>query len=236
MDRRIAIIHAAVVYREWMKHTLEREGFDVGPVTATLEPDALLRDDPDVVILEMDQPENPDDGFRLCAELRLLAPHLIIVFVTDSDYECDRVSAFRVGADEILRKNISGLLLVVRLAALLRRRAALLGIDESIAGAGRDELRIDTAEWSATWRGLPLDLSLTRLKILHRLYRVPGQVCTPSDLMAAAAIHVEPNTISAHIKAIRDEFRRLDPGFDHIRAERSIGYRWVTRCGPEKPA
>lgn len=229
MTRNVAIVHPDDVYREWMIHTLEREGFDVQSVTTSVDPHTLAESQPDIVILDTDATGNPDEGFRLCAELRLLAPQMLIVFVTDSDYECDRVSAYRVGADEFLSKKISGLLLAVRLAALLRRRATLLGVHGTYAESTLGGLVLDESDWSAVWCGEPLNLSLVRLKILHRLCRVPGQVCTMADLMKAADICVEPNTITAHIKAIRDEFRRHDPHFDHIRSERSVGYRWVVR-------
>ena len=49
-----------------------------------------------------------------------------------------------------------------------------------------------------------------------------------AELMRAAQIVVEPNTIAAHMKTIRQRFRTVDPDFDAIRTERSLGYRWVS--------
>lgn len=45
--------------------------------------------------------------------------------------------------------------------------------------------------------------------------------------MKAANLMVEQNTITAHVKSIRDTFTRADPGFRSIKTERGRGYRWV---------
>jgi two-component system OmpR family response regulator len=45
--------------------------------------------------------------------------------------------------------------------------------------------------------------------------------------MKSANIVVEPNTITAHIKHIRDRFRAVDNSFNSIKNERGKGYRWI---------
>ena len=63
--------------------------------------------------------------------------------------------------------------------------------------------------------------------MLRELLRHPGEVVSHAALMQAARIVVEPNTVSAHIKAIRDALARVGASPDCIRAERGRGYRWV---------
>jgi DNA-binding response OmpR family regulator len=63
--------------------------------------------------------------------------------------------------------------------------------------------------------------------MLECLYAEPGKVQRISTLMNAASIVVEPNTVTAHVKAIRDSFRTQDHSFDCIRTERGKGYRWL---------
>jgi two-component system, OmpR family, response regulator len=67
--------------------------------------------------------------------------------------------------------------------------------------------------------------------MIEDLCRNPSHAKSHAELMRAAKIVVEPNTITAHIKAIRDAFRRIDPDFDHLRTERGRGYRWVSVAG-----
>ena len=57
----------------------------------------------------------------------------------------------------------------------------------------------------------------------------PADLEAADELMRAASIVVEPNTVAAHVKAIRDAFLAIDAGFDCIRTERGKGYRWLPR-------
>jgi two-component system OmpR family response regulator len=116
--------------------------------------------------------------------------------------------------------------LAVRIEALLRRYASLrAGGDGRTLVAG--DLRIDRDRSQAFWKDRPVDMPLTQLWMVEALAQSPGSACSHSDLMRAARIVVEPNTIAAHIKGIRERFRAVDPTFDAIRTERSLGYRWV---------
>ncbi|MFT5503955.1 MAG: two-component system OmpR family response regulator [Gammaproteobacteria bacterium] len=56
----------------------------------------------------------------------------------------------------------------------------------------------------------------------------PGQAKSPSKLMEAANMVVEPNTISANIKSIGNRFRQIDPEFDCIKAVYGSGYCWIS--------
>ena len=72
-----------------------------------------------------------------------------------------------------------------------------------------------------------LDLTLTQFWILQELCRVPGRTKSINELMRGAKLTVSPNTIVAHVKAIRKAFLKIDTNFDRIRTERSRGYRWI---------
>jgi len=119
---------------------------------------------------------------------------------------------------------------VVRIQALLTRIETLTG-----NSGGNDEdrelvrgrLRIDLKRSVAYWDDQLVDLTLTQFWMLLELARDAGQVKSYERLMRVANITVEPNTVSAHIKTIRDRFRALDPDFQCIRTERSSGYRWL---------
>ena len=63
--------------------------------------------------------------------------------------------------------------------------------------------------------------------MVQELAKKPGQVKSPNELMSAASIVVEPNTIAAHIKLIRKKFKEIDPEFNRIKAEYAAGYRWL---------
>jgi two-component system OmpR family response regulator len=120
----------------------------------------------------------------------------------------------------------------VRIEALFRRRAAYARSGESApltSAADTAELQLNSVTCIAYWRGQPVELSLTQFWMLAALHAQPGRAVSHEDLMKAAKLVVEPNTITAHIKAIRDAFRRIDPSFDRIATERGRGYRWLAR-------
>jgi two-component system OmpR family response regulator len=81
-----------------------------------------------------------------------------------------------------------------------------------------------------SWRGQPVNLTVTELWILHALTRHPGHVRSREQLMEAADTYVDLATITSHIKRIRRKFQLIDPQFDAIEAMYGAGYRWVPQA------
>lgn len=185
----------------------------------------------DVVILDVTLGGDYEAGFDLCQAFRERKKATPIIFLTERNEDTDRISGLRLGADDYLNKTISGAYLVARVNALIRRVETLTGSRVVPAdGAASDQsspLRIDERMSRAYWRGFPLDLSLTQFWILKDLFEHPGEVRSTDDLMGAARITVQPNTIVVHIKAIRAEIQKTTPNFTSIKSERARGYRWV---------
>lgn len=170
-------------------------------------------------------------GFELCQIFREKSKVTPIIFLTERNEDFDRISGLRLGADDYLSKTISGAYLAARINALIRRTQALTcGRAELAIRSNREvgsRLRIDDRLSRAFWRDFPLDLSLTQFWILKDLFEHSGEVRSTTDLMHAAHITVQPNTIVVHIKAIREEIQKITPDFACIKSERARGYRWV---------
>jgi two-component system OmpR family response regulator len=186
----------------------------------------------DVVILDVTLGHDYEAGFDLCQTFREKRKATPIIFLTERSDDHDRISGLRLGADDYLSKTISGTYLVARINALIRRVEALTGdTSEPVIGSpkqGDSPLRIDERLSRAYWQNSPLDLSLTQFWILKDLYEHNGEVRSTTDLMRAANITVQPNTIVVHIKAIREEIQKITPDFACIKSERARGYRWVS--------
>src|SRR5690606_32512957 len=90
----------------------------------------------------------------------------------------------------------------------------------------RGALTIDAARLHATWRDKALGLTLTEFWIVHALARNPGHVKNRQQLMDAANVVLDDNTITSHIKRIRRKFQAIDPQFDAIETMYGMGYRW----------
>jgi two-component system OmpR family response regulator len=147
--------------------------------------------------------------------------------LTARDSEIDAVSGLRLGADDFLTKDVSLPHLAARVAALFRRIDALKRPDNAAEILRRGALAVDAEKMQTTWNSAPVALSLTEFWIVHALARNPGHVKSRQQLMDAASVVLDDNTITSQIKRLRRKFQAVDPGFDAIQTVYGMGYRWA---------
>ena len=210
---------------------LEAEGYEVETYTDGASAlSALTHDPPDLAILDIKMPRM--DGMELLRRLRLKSD-MPVIFLTSKDEEIDEVIGLRMGADDYVRKPFSQRLLVERIRAVLRRRAANedanLEREESEKVIQRGKLEMDPMRHSSVWDGGPVTLTVTEFLILHALAQRPGFVKSRDQLMDAAyddQVYVDDRTIDSHIKRIRKKFRDVDDEFNSIETLYGVGYRY----------
>lgn len=228
MKRQIAIVEDEAAIRENYAAALAREGYAVrGYATRAEALSACASRLPDLIVIDVSLGTEPEGGFELCRELRSRSAELPIIFLTARDSEIDAVSGLRLGADDYLTKDISLAHLVARVTALLRRVDALRRAPEEAGVLRRGALSLDPERMSATWRGTPVPLSLTELWIVHALARHPGHVKSRQQLMDAARVVLDDETITSQVKRIRRKFQAIDPRFDAVQTVYGMGYRWI---------
>ena len=232
MKRAIAIVEDEPAIRDNYAAAFTREGYAVqtyGNRTTALA--AFHTRLPDLVVIDISLQDEPEGGFELCRELRGLSAELPIIFLTARDSELDAVSGLRLGADDFLTKDLSLPHLLARVNALFRRIDALRRPPAEEQVLRRGALSMDAERLQATWNGDVVLLSLTEFWIVHALARHPGHVKNRQQLMDAANVVLDDNTITSHIKRIRRKFQVLEPEFDCIQTVYGMGYRWV----PQEP-
>ena len=233
MLKEIVLVEDDDVIRENYAELLSDEGFKVKTYRNREDAMAYFSQKlPDIVILDISLEEEREGGFQLCMHLRNLSPALPILFLTSHGSEIDKISGFRLGADDYLTKDISIDYLVVRIEALLRRYETLKNQTTALdtnktEGDTQNNLHIDLDRLLVFWNNQAVDLTLTQFWIVQELLAEPRQVKSSQQLMQAAKIYVEPNTITAHIKTIRSRFNAADPNFNCIKTERGTGSRWL---------
>ncbi len=230
--RRILLVEDNDVLRQNYKMLLIAHQFSVCACATKAEAIfAFMNEQYDAIILDVTLGGEYEAGFELCQSFREKQKLTPIIFLTEHDEDVDRISGLRLGADDYLSKTISGAYLAARINALIRRIETLSCSEvEPVSEAkkvGQSYLQIDERLSRAYWYESPLDLSLTQFWILKDLAEHPGEVRTVSDLMRAAHITVQPNTIVVQIKKIRAEIQKITPDFACIKSERARGYRWV---------
>ncbi len=228
MGRQIAIVEDQQAIADNYRDALSRLGYSV--VHYRDRPTALTgftRQLPDLAIIDIGLGEDVEGGFELCRELRSRAPELPIVFLTARDDEFDVISGLRLGADDYLTKDISQAHMLARIAALFRRVDTLRQPQGAEEVLERGHLTVNLARMTVHWRQQPVDLTVTELWIVSALARHPGHVKNRQQLMDAANVVLDDNTITSHIKRIRRKFAAVDETFDRIQTAYGMGYRWL---------
>ncbi len=228
MARTIYIVEDEPAIADNYRDFLTRHGFNVSVFSSRAQAQKGFDDKiPDLAIIDVGLGDEIEGGFDLCRELRARAAQLPIIFLTARDSDFDIVSGLRLGADDYLTKDISQPHMLARIVALFRRIEALTEthVTES-EQLERGDLTIDMDRLQASWQSQPLDLTITELWMVHSLARHPGHVKNRQQLMDAANVVLDDNTITSHIKRIRKKFVRIDPNFNAIQTAYGMGYRW----------
>jgi two-component system response regulator ChvI len=209
---------------------LEAEGFKVRTYNDGSEALRGLASSPvDLAILDIKMPRM--DGMELLGRLRE-SSKLPVIFLTSKDDEVDEVLGLRMGADDYITKPFSQRLLIERIRALLRRERLSGEVGETSDAEKpltRGELVLDPSRHLCTWKGRPVNLTVTEFLILKALAQRPGHVKNRDQLMDAAygeSIYVDDRTIDSHIKRLRKKFKAADDDFQQIETLYGVGYRY----------
>jgi len=208
---------------------LEAEGFTVRTYTDGAEALKGLSEKPaDVAVLDIKMPRM--DGMELLSRIRQKS-RMPVIFLTSKDEEVDEILGLRMGADDYITKPFSQRLLIERIRALVRRIDLKEGEvkDKDGGMVVRGELVLDPARHLCTWKGQPVQLTVTEFLILQALALRPGHVKSRDQLMDAAYgehIYVDDRTIDSHIKRLRRKIRAVDDEFAQIETLYGLGYRY----------
>ena len=208
---------------------LEAEGFNVKTYNDGEEGlKGITSNPPDLAVLDIKMPRM--DGMEVLTKLRETST-LPVIFLTSKDDEVDEVIGLRMGADDYITKPFSQRLLIERIRALLRRKdlqnETPAANDEEITQRG--DLNLDDSRHLCTWKGKPVNLTVTEYLLVKALAQRPGHVKNRDQLIDLAYgenIYVDDRTIDSHIKRVRKKFKAVDTDFNQIETLYGIGYRY----------
>ena len=205
-------------------YNLAREGYKVGCAATGEEALRVARAElPDLVLLDLMLPGT--DGLEVCTLLKSdpRTAGVPIIMLTAKGEEADVVAGLELGADDYVTKPFSPRVLVARVRAVLRRRAAQASGEHAAVKVG--ELVIDPGRHEVLVRGKPIELTLTEFRILHLLARRAGWVFTRYQIVDGVrgpdAI-VTDRSVDVHIVSLR---RKLGPLGGNVETVRGVGYR-----------
>jgi two-component system response regulator ChvI len=181
-----------------------------------------------LAILDIKMPRM--DGVETLRQLRAKS-NLPVIFLTSTEEVSDEVSAFKMGADDFIRKPFSQRLLVERVKAVLRRASPKDGtLPKRVTNVlERGALLMDVECHTCTWKNKRVTLSVSEFVILHALASRPGVVKSRNALMELAydsLTNVDERNIDSHIKRLRKKFMASDSEFDMVETLYGAGYRF----------
>jgi two-component system, OmpR family, phosphate regulon response regulator PhoB len=207
-----------------VEYHLKQSGFQV--LTATdggsgLEQAEKAR--PNLIILDLMLPGM--DGKDVCRALKAnpITQTIPVLMLTAKAEELDRVIGFELGADDYVTKPFSPRELVLRIKAILRRRA----IDkEGVKVIRIGDLLIDVDRHHVSIKGRPISLTSTEFKLLVELASKRGRVRTRQNLLDrvwGTTCEGYDRTVDTHIRRLREKLGDLA---EYIETLRGVGYRF----------
>jgi two-component system phosphate regulon response regulator PhoB len=210
-----------------LEYTLEREGFRArsaytgrqGLEIAGAEPA------PDLVLLDLMLPDM--SGTQVCQQLRAheRTRAMPVIMMTAKSEEVDRVVGFEVGADDYVVKPFSLRELMLRIRAVLRRKAPA---ESPLSPTPYGRLRVDMDGHRVWVDDSEITLTALEFRLLTTLIARRGRVQT-RDALLADVWGVQPGlttrTVDTHVRRLR---KKLGEVADYVQTLRGVGYRFTT--------
>ena len=207
--------------------TLQWREVDVlGAASGEAGLDAIERDVPDIVLLDVGLPDI--DGFEVLRQIRDFSD-VPVVMLTARDDSMDKVKGLELGADDYVTKPFNHLELMARVKAVMRRLE--MPAPASRAPSFRaGELEVDFARQEARLRGERMELTPTEYRLLYHLVRNAGHILQHGTLLAKVwgrDYIDEVDYIRVYVRRLRDKLGDDPDNPRYIRTERGLGYRFV---------
>ena len=209
-----------------IKFNLTKEGYDV--FTAFDGEEALAqfaKVGPDIILLDLMLPKM--SGTQVCQGLRTgeRTKNLPVIMMTAKSEEVDRVVGFEVGADDYVVKPFSLRELMLRIRAVLRRKAP---VESSVVPTTYGRLRVDMEGHRVWVDDAEVVLTALEFRLLTTLIARRGRVQT-RDALLGDVWGVQPGlttrTVDTHVRRLR---KKLGEVADYVQTLRGVGYRFTT--------
>ncbi len=176
----------------------------------------------DILLLDIHLPDG--SGLAFCREIREKNDLTPVIFITANDTENDMLSGFKAGCDDYISKPFSIAVLRQKVLAVLKR-TVLHG--EPTFFEYRD-LKIDYDKMQVTRCGEDCRLTSTEYKLVEYMAKNRGRVLTRSTLLEQIwdidGNFIDENTLSVHIKRIRNKVEKDIKNPVYIKTVFGIGY------------
>lgn len=228
---RLFLLEDDISLIDGLVYTLKREGYRLEVARTVKEAAAMLRESGeiyDLLILDVMLPDGT--GYEICEQVRASGSPVPILFLTAADEEMDIIRGLDGGGDDYLTKPFRLGELCSRIRALLRRNTMQKPTEHTdVLYSGNLVIRL--AE-NRVQKGEEL-LSLTAMeyRLLCLFLRNKGRILTRGmildELWDGSGSFVDDNTLSVHIRRLREKIEENPSQPVHLLTVRGFGYQWV---------
>lgn len=180
---------------------------------------------PDLVVLDIRLPGM--DGMDICKAIRMNSDIPILMLSAKSG-DMDKILSLGLGADDYVTKPFSTNELIARIKAHLRRYGnSARNQQKDILEFG--DVQIDCMSYAVYVGGQAINLTAKEFQLLSFLVKHPNQVFTKEQLFDQVWGFEEfgdLNTITVHVRKIREKIEKDPSNPEFIKTVWSVGYKF----------
>lgn len=229
---RVALVDGDREFLNTIAALLRAEGMHVDTYRTSTEAYDRFRDKlPDAIVISREM--QGLSGMQILETLRRYSD-IPILMTSTSEQDLDEAMAFRLGADDYVRKPLRERALVERVRAKLRRsRIAEPAKIHVPPAANRNPIieygpiRLDNDRAEITFKGVTISTTKGEYQLLSCLMGNPEIVRSKENLLDLFPPHGRGRSdtlVASHVKRIRAKIRAVDPKADPIATHYGLGY------------
>ena len=224
---KIMVVDDELEIAELIKDYLEAEQYDVIISTDGKECLKLFREyHPQLIVLDIMLPGL--DGMEVCRTIRAESA-IPIIMLSAKKTEIDKILGLGLGADDYVVKPFSPGEVVARVKAQLRRYHQLSAIADKGDVRSFHNLEIDLKAYTVRLNGKCVDFTAKEFEVLRFLALHPNQVLTRQQIYEnvwGVNEYGDLNTVTIHVKKIREKIEDDVSAPAFIKTVRSVGYKF----------
>ncbi|MBT2286760.1 response regulator transcription factor [Paenibacillus polymyxa] len=208
-----------------IEYTLSSEGYEVSHAGSLAEARHALHNEAiDLILLDVNLPDG--SGYQLCREIRETS-QVPIIFLTALDEEANVVAGLEIGADDYVTKPVRTKELLSRIKAVLRRNPRSQQ-EVNIWYSG--DIQVRMLEGTVFKNNVEITLTALEYRLLLMLITHPKQICRRGSILShlwdMSGEFVDDNTLSVHIRRLREKMEIIPATPEYIVTVRGVGYKW----------
>lgn len=224
---KIMVVDDELEIAELIKDYLEAEQYDVIISTDGKECLKLFRAyQPQLIVLDIMLPGL--DGMEVCRTIRAESA-IPVIMLSAKKTEIDKILGLGLGADDYVVKPFSPGEVVARVKAQLRRYNQLSAPADKGDIRTFQNLEIDLKAYTVKLNGNDVDFTAKEFEALRFLVLHPNQVLTRQQIYEnvwGVNEYGDLNTVTIHIKKIREKIEGDISAPKFIKTVRGVGYKF----------